>query len=295
MKPARLVTLRSPRLSARRFLISLLILACLPWPISAADDLFVIGVFPRRDAKTTMTMFSPLAAYLQERLDRPVKLVTTRDFSSFWEGVTAQAYDLVHFNQRHYVEANADHGYQVVTSNEEFGQETLAGALYVRKDSGITSIQQLRGKKIVFGGGKKAMMSYVVPRFMLLQAGLGSGDFVEEFAISPPNAVLAVYYRQAVAGGAGDVVISLPQVRDRIDAGQVTMLARSKPIKGLPWATKKSLPESSRQRIKELLLTLNDTPAGKGVLSKAGLTGMVAASDKDFAPHRSYIKAVFGD
>ena len=89
----------------------------------------------------------------------------------------------------HYI--RSAHSYKVIAHNQEFGKNAIAGALYVRKDSGITELSQLRGRTIIFGGGKDAMLSYIAPRFLMMRAGLKESDFRSEFAVNPPNALLA--------------------------------------------------------------------------------------------------------
>jgi phosphonate transport system substrate-binding protein len=67
----------------------------------AADDALVMGVFPRRNAAETTKIFTPMAEHLSAQLGRQVRLVTSRDFESFWHGVTARRYDIVHYKQYH--------------------------------------------------------------------------------------------------------------------------------------------------------------------------------------------------
>ena len=274
---------RSPALIPRRRVLSglaalALCALCLPFaaapPALAEDDPLVIGVFPRRAAEATTRMFSPLTDYLSARLGRPVRLETAKDFDTFWEGVTARRFDLVHFNQFHYLQAHDRHGYDVIVNNEEFGSGSLTGAIYVRKDSGITTLSQLKGKKIAFGGGPDAMMSYIIPRYLLQQAGLAQGDYTEAFSVNPPNAVFTAFFGQADAAGAGDVVIDLPIVRQRIKADEMLILARSQPVRHLPWAVRADLPEALKDRLRGLMLALNDDEAGRAILKSAGLTGL---------------------
>ena len=143
----------------------------------------------------------PMADYLGQRIGRKVNLVTAKNFDAFWKAVTERRYDIVHFNQYHYIRSARD--YQVIAHIEEFGKSTIAGVLYVRKDSGITELSQLRGRTVIFGGGEDAMISYIANRYQFLQAGLKKDDFKSLFAVSPPNALLALSHRQADAAGAG--------------------------------------------------------------------------------------------
>jgi phosphonate transport system substrate-binding protein len=260
--------------------------------IQATDDPLVMGVFPRRNATETTKLFTPLADHLGEQLGRKVKLVTAKDFDSFWHGVTERRYDIVHYNQYHYVRSART--YQVVAHIEEFGKRTMEGALYVRKDSGITHLTQLRGRTILFGGGEDAMIAYIVPRYLMQQAGLRKEDFKSVFAVNPPNAVLALFHRQSDAAGAGGDVIGLPVVKNAINTAELTILAESAPLLQLPWAVKRSLPANVRASIQTNLVTLGNSEAGKQVLKSAQLTGMGKAEDKDYDPHRKIVRAVIG-
>ena len=258
----------------------------------AAEDPLILGIFPRYKATETTTKFAPLANHLGERLGREVALVTSKDFDSFWKGVTQQQYDIVHYNQYHYI--RSAQAYQVIAHSQEFGKDAVAGALYVRRDSGITEVSQLRGRTIIFGGGKDAMLSYIAPQYLLMQAGLKEGDFKTELAVNPPNALIALYHKQADAAGGGDILIDLPVVRKAIDAQQLRILATTEPLLFLPWAVKRSMPAKLRQSIQAILVDLKSNASGREILRAAGTTEFGKAGDRDYEPHRRMTAAVFG-
>ncbi|HME91795.1 MAG TPA: PhnD/SsuA/transferrin family substrate-binding protein, partial [Myxococcaceae bacterium] len=181
-----------------------------------------------------------MAKYLSDRLGRRVTLVTSKNFDSFWEAVRDQRYDIVHYNQYHYIRSAQT--YQVVAHIEEFGKSTIAGAIYVRKDSGITELAQLRGRTIMFGGGEDAMISYIANRYQMERAGLRKEDFKSLFAVNPPNAILALSHRQSDAAGAGDGVLDLPEVKAAMNPDELTTLAVSAPLLQLPVAVKRDMP-----------------------------------------------------
>jgi len=260
--------------------------------IQAADDPLIMGVFPRRNAAETTKLFTPMADYLGGQLGRKVNLVTTRDFESFWQGVTERRYDVVHYNQYHYIRSAQN--YQVIAHIEEFGKSTIAGVLYVRKDSGITALAQLRGRTVLFGGGEDAMISYITNRYLLLRAGLRKDDFKSLFAVNPPNAILALGRRQSDAAGAGDGVLELPVVRKAINTDELTALAVSAPLLQLPVAVKRAMPAKLRASIQSILVDLKSSEAGKQVLKSAIMTGMGKAEDRDYDPHRNIVRAVMG-
>ena len=270
----------------------LLLIESISLPLMAASDPLIMGVFPRRNATLTTRLFTPMAEYLSQQLGREVKLVTAKDFPSFWRGVSDRTYDIVHYNQYHYI-ISAD-AYEVVAHNKEFGRSDVAGSLYVRNDSGITEVSQLAGHRIMFGGGEDAMMSYILPRYLLLEAGLNSEDYEAKFANSPPNAMMALYFHQAEASGAGDILIDLPVVKRNINTTELTHLAKTEPLLHLPWAVKQGMDPQLRQHIQQSLVQLEQTDKGRAVLTQAKMTGFGAATDEDYDPHRRIVAKVMG-
>jgi phosphonate transport system substrate-binding protein len=127
-----------------------------------------------------------------------------------------------------------------------------------------------------------------------MQAGLKEGDFKSEFAVNPPNALLALYHKQADAAGGGDILIDLPVVRNAIDTKELRVLATTEPLLFLPWAVKRSMPAKLRESVQSVMVGLERSDAGKKVLSSAKATGMGKAEDRDFNPHRKMTTAVFG-
>lgn len=276
----------------RSFLAALLALTILaPFATAWADPL-ILGIFPRRDAVTTAKLFRPLANYLEKALGMPVELEMSADFNAFLTRLEARRYDLVHLNPYDYVSVHDRLKYDALVQNEEFGEKTIKGAIYVHHDSGITRLQQLRGKKILFGGGPRAMMSYIVPTYLLRQAGLKQGDYQESYAINPPNAVLAIYLKQADAAGAGEVVRRLPVVTSKIDVSKLDVIAQSEPLPHLPWAVKRELPENLKNRIRELLVGLKDSQEGRKILKQASLSAFNPVQDSDYDLHRKIIESI---
>ncbi len=251
-----------------------------------------MGIFPRRNPSISTLMFTPLAKYLSEKLDRPVKLVTPRYFPDFWNKVKKNKYDIVHYNQYHYVKSHKEFGYKVILKNIEHGRPTIAGAIIVRKDSGINKITDLIGRKIVFGGGQKAMQSHIIARYLLLNAGLKNSDYEWSYSSNPPNAILSSFFKQSDAAGAGDKVLNLKIVKKQIKTNEMKYLLIGEQLPHLPWALNKNISKKLHDKIQNILLELTKSDAGKQLLSKMRLDGFEKATDKEYNRHRKIIKAV---
>jgi phosphonate transport system substrate-binding protein len=265
-----------------------------PVPAYTAEPL-IMGVYPRTDVKANYKLFQPIANYLSKKLQREVRMDVTDDFNSFWKAVENGYYDIVHYNQYHYIISQKHFGYIVILKNEENGSPKIAGAIAVRKDSNIQSVADLKGKKIVFGGGNKAMMGYILPRYLLLQEGLGEGDYIESFAENATRAVIAATLKKDAAAQAGVTVVYASEQMHQSAEQNLRILVQSEPIAQAPWAVKKNLSAKWIAQIKQTMLTLNQTADGKTILRTARLTGIAPADDADFNPHREIAKYVFGD
>ncbi|MFO7603699.1 MAG: PhnD/SsuA/transferrin family substrate-binding protein [Gammaproteobacteria bacterium] len=279
-------------------LLALLLGCSLVWstPLrTVATDTLVLGVFPRKGFSQTLEQFTPLAEYLSRQLGREVVLRSGRNFAEFWHGVEQRQYDLVHYNQYHYVRSKKSFGYEVIAKNEEFHESTISGALLVRRDSGIETLADLRGKKVIFGGGRRAMQSYIVASYLLQEAGLQPSDYEYAFASSPLNAIFATYYRRAVAAGSADLNLQLPMIKKRIDTTQLRVLAKGEPLAHLPWAVKADLPEPLKQQLSQSLTTLTAAPEGRAALKSADLTDILPAIDGEYDAHRRMILRVLGE
>ncbi len=261
----------------------------------ASDTSLTLGIFPRRNSQISYELFSPMAKYLSSELGRPVILDISSDFESFWRKLATGKFDLLHCNQYHYLVAHKDFNFEVIGINQEFGSATIGGSIIVRKDSGFESLADLKGKTIVFGGGSSAMQSYIVATYLLRQAGLTAGDYQDEYAINPPNAVLAAFYQQGDAAGAGDVVMQMNSIKDRIDTSKLKFLGRSQQLPQLPWALSKTLDPELRIQISTMLTTMDQSESGLNALHAASLDKILPAEDKDFDPFREITLFVKGE
>jgi phosphonate transport system substrate-binding protein len=279
----------------KRLLLLLVVLVCTDPLFALGADMLKVGIFPRRSAEITQQMFQPMMEYLQQELATEVVLEVPPDFQAFWEQLSQGRYDLVHLNQYQYLLAHHKFGYRAILMNEELGRSEIASVIWVRNDSGIETPTDLKGKKIIFGGGKQAMVSYIMALDLLRSNGLDDSDYLMQFAMNPVNAIQSLYYRQGMAAGAGDVLPRLPALKKIIDSNEIRPLLKGQAVAQLPWAVSAKLSAAEVLRIQQVLVKLKDSPRGRKLLSKAGISGLVPATDRDYDPHREIIARVLGE
>ena len=277
-------------MSHRPNISRVLALACLllATMASAREPALHFGVFPRWNAQTMVRDFTPLAHALEKALDREVHIETDKDFDSFMRRVYAGEFDLVHLNQLQYLQAHEHAGYRAVAKLCSATTCTISALIVTHQDSGITTLTQLRGKIIAFGD-PNAMVSHLLARSLLRDAGLQDSDYRPVFTRNPPNALLAVYNGAAAAAGVGSPVFEQPEVVKHVDRRRIRVLAESTPIPNLPFAVRGDLDEKLVQRIRAALLAVAQQPDGLELLRHIGATRLVDAENAEYAALKPYI------
>lgn len=259
---------------------------------SAPSPPLRIGIFPRMAPDRMVESFRPLADWLGERLGRKVELGSAPDLHAFWNHLKQDRYDLVHYNQYHYIKAHKLLNHRAILKNEELGRSTIRAVIVVPADSPIVRVQQLRGHKILFGGGGEAMVAYIMARDLLRQKGLEPGDYLQATTLTPVEALRFLYYGQGDAASGGDVLLRLDEMPWKSSGKPPRAIALSRPIAQLPWAVSPRVSQDEGARIRDALLSLNDSPKGQHILRLAKLTGLHPADNSDYDPARRIVARV---
>lgn len=262
---------------------------------ASAQDPFKMAIFPRRPDAQTFKAFTPLAEYLSQKISKEVKLVVFQDFSSFWNGLKLNQYDLVHFNQYHYIKSHSELGYKVILINEEFGFSSIRSVIITRGDSKINKISDLKGQKILFGGGKGAMVAYIGATQILRNHGLKEGDYTEDFAKNPAGVPLAVYNRMVKAGGSGDILFHVPLFRKRISTEGLKILAIGEELPMLCWAVRDGMDIQMVEKIKAAMIGLKEDQSEREILKSAYVTGFHSAENEQFDHIREIVRDVLNE
>ena len=276
-----------------RYKLSIVSLFLFTFSFEAVADISM-GIFPRRPVAVTVKFFKPLAKKLSKELGEPVKIRVSKNFKAFWGEVKAGKYDVIHLNQYQYLLAKKEKGYRVIAVNEEFGSHKISGALSVRKDSGINNINDMKGKTILFGGGKKAMGSYIAPTYMLKKAGFVAGtDYTVKFSKNPVGAVMSTFAGRSDVAGSGDVILKIKSVKKNIDVDQMKIAQKSESFIHLPWAVSANMPDDKMKKIQAVMTNLKGTD--DAILKSAKVTNFIIASDADFGKVREIVEYVTGE
>lgn len=242
-----------------------------------------LGTVPRLSAAELQTMYSPLAEYLAKETGEKVTIVVPKDFEAFKDAVKAGQMEIAFANPLIYVQIKEKADIEPLALSSEVKSGTrLRGIIIVRKDSGFSKVQDLKGRKFVFMD-KDSAAGYVFQMLLLSKAGFDTDKDLSllPFAKKHDNVTMAVFNRTADAGGIRED--ELDKAKDKLDISQLRILAYTDYFPNWPLFATAKLNPGLAAKIKAALLKLKpNDPQHEKILGPARLTGFVPVADKDY-------------
>ena len=231
----------------------------------------------------------PVVAYLERYAGVPVKGFVTLDYGSSVEAMRNKHADLAFVDPLAFMMAHEQIGVSPLLLEVYYGgQPTYYSNIWVRRDSGITKLEDLAGKTIAFADPVD-MSGYLLPRDIFEEKSLikgvkkPDGGFFSRvyFAGGDEQAMRAVYNKFVDAAGISQYAYLLlrPEERD-----QVISIARSIESPSHLVMARRDLSEVLTRRIRQALAALDiSNEQDKQILDKLyGVRGFVEAKLSDF-------------
>jgi phosphonate transport system substrate-binding protein len=166
------------------------------------------------------------------------------------------------------------------------GSSTYHGHIFVRRDSGIHTAADMRGKRMAFVD-RATTAGYVFPLAWLREHGVPAleGFFSEYyFTGSHDAAVMAVLDRKADVGAAKHSVFDRVRREDPRVERELVILANSPPVPSNGLCVRRDLEPDLREAFRRALLDLANDATGDAVLMRFGALRFVETSADDYRP-----------
>lgn len=257
--------------------------------VHAADSRFTLGVHPYLDAKEIQRRFEPLAAYLSLQLGREVQVRVGIDYLDHIQAIGEDRLDLAYLGPASYVEVTRIYGTKPILARVEAdGKPSFYGYVVVLRDSPLERLADLRGKRFAFGD-PDSTMGTLVPRWLLLEAGVDTSDLAfYSHVTGHKNVALAVLAGAVEAGAVKEEIFDLYQPRG------LRSLARSPAISEHLFVTRANLDADVVTLLRQHLLGLREAGLVERVLApiKSNATALVPADDSDYDNLRRIVSQI---
>ncbi|MFY9210560.1 MAG: phosphonate ABC transporter substrate-binding protein [Aestuariivita sp.] len=264
----------------KKLLATALMTTALVTPALAADpiDEFRIGILGGENAQDRLNSNECLRAYTEEALGVPVKLFAPADYAGVIQGLVGGTIDMAWLGASAYAATYLQDPEAVepvlvkINLDGSFGYHSIG---FARKDSGITSLEDMQDK--VFGfGDPNSTSGYLIPSIEIPQttgASMASGDYFGEvkFTGGHEQTIVAVNNGDVDAGvtwadgqGNWEDGYNSGALRKAVDSGIVDMndlveIWKSKPIPEGPIVLRSSLPADVKATMTALVDNMYET------------------------------------
>lgn len=252
----------------------------------AASKPLIFGVHPYLNPAVLIDRFQPLMNYLQEGLQQNIQIRVGTSYADHIQAFSNGEIDFAYFGPAGFITLASQNIKYLPLGRLSFsGVDTFRGAIIVRQDSKLESLQELAGKRFAFGD-PNSTLSNLVPKKMLHDAGVNLQDLGGYSNLkNHHNVALAVLLGKYDAGGV---------------KSEVYEEYRQRGLKVLQWmpdipthifvASPKLSAEKTGQ-LMQLLQTLHKSNQATQILSriKKGTTEIIPANTSEYQALRDLI------
>lgn len=159
-------------LSRRRFMILLGANVCaLVAPVTAQSRRLRLAFIPQENPDKLLGDINAITTWLSNEVGVPVEGFVTNDHAAAVEALRNGDADISFMGALPFVLANAEIGAVPLLSEIYRGTPAYTGRIFVRRDSGIKTLSDLRGRDIAFAD-PISESGYLYPLFEFVKAGL---------------------------------------------------------------------------------------------------------------------------
>ncbi len=258
----------------------------------------LIGLIPEQNIFKQVERYEPLADYLSKKCGIPIKLKILTRYGNIVGNFVSLGMDGAFFGSFTYALAHRKLGVEVLARPEGFdGTSTYHGLIFVRRDSGIRTIGDMKGKRFAFVD-KATTAGYLLPLAYFKTHGVKDYKaYLREtyFTGTHEDAIYDVLNRRSDIGAAKNTIYKRVSKADGRITQDLVILEKSPDVPENALAVRKSLHDSLKHRLKEALLNMHEDPNGKNILKDFEARRFIETRDDDYEPVYQYAREIHLD
>ena len=233
------------------------------------EKVIKMGFVPLKNSEKLVEDLKPISDYLSERLGVKVEAFTASNYIGVVEGLGSGSVDFGIIPPFSSLLAQKQSSAKpILTSKGKTGKPGYTAELYVRKDSGIKSLQDVKGKKVAFVDPSSSS-GYIYPGAMLVEAGLNlDKDISYQFSGGHDKSLQLLLNKDV------DVIATFDGVEDRYAKdfpqakNEIQKLATSEMIPGVMVTVSSKMDKELQEKLEKALRDIEKDPKMKELFTK---------------------------
>ena len=238
------------------------------------EEIIKISAIGLEDPVTMVKNFEPLCVYLSKEIGKKVEFVPSSSYEKAVEGLEKGTIDIAHLGPVTYVQAHDKFNAEPLVKAVESGKTEYSSVIFVRDDSTIKDVTELKGKKMAFGD-KDSMSSNCAPKYFMYNAGVMESDLAEARNFTSQDDVISQVLNKNFDAG----TIKESIFEKNKDKG-IKVIGTQENIPTFAITARAGLDAKLKEDLNNALLKLTDVEILKAVDKK--YTGFTSVSDDDY-------------
>lgn len=254
----------------------------------SSEPVYRFAILPLHNPNQLRTVFEPLIAYLNKRIDgAQFEFEASRDFPSFEQKLSNREVAFALPNPYETLLAMR-HGYHVFAKANK--DEDFRGVFLVRRDSPIRDTRQLKGKVVAYPAPMALAASLQAQHYLQTHGLDVNRDTETRYSGSHDSALLAVYYGQAAAGATWPPTWRVFQKSHPREAAELRVAWQTEILPHLPFMVRDDVPEGVAAAVRDALLHMHENVEGRAILAAMEFDSIVSANGKTYEPVRRFVR-----
>jgi phosphonate transport system substrate-binding protein len=250
------------------------------------EEELLIGLIPEENIFRQMERHMPLADYLTEKLGVKTRFTILSRYGDIIDRFVSRSMDGAFFGVFTSVLAYEKLNVEFIARPVHLdGSTTVQSFIFVRKDSGIKSASDMKGKNAAFVD-RATSTGYIFALAYLRENGISNIDsFFNEyyFTGSHDSAVHAVLDGRADIGVAKSWIFNSIIEKDPLIKDELLIIAKSGNLPDTTLCIRNDLEPALKQLIKDTLLNIHKDSKGRDVLKQLGALRFEPARIEDYS------------
>ncbi len=245
----------------------------------------LIGLIPEQNVFRQRERYMALRKFLSDQLGITVNFTSLSRYGNIVERFSSEKMDGAFFGSFTYALAHHQIGVEPIARPVNLdGTSTYRGYIFVRGDSGIRRVADMRGKRVVFVE-RATTAGYLFPLAWFRQRGIDDinaylGSIF--FAGSHDAAIQAVLNKEADIGAAKNTIYDQLAAENPRVRNELVILASSEEVPQNCLAVRKDLDPDLKTSLRRILLMMNQDKEGEEALRRFGARGFIETNEGDY-------------